>query len=361
MLKYTLGEKKGNLYKIIYTEEFFNVSNILNRAYAKYENCLKNCNAYIEKESNLSQEGKSVIFENAKVFGNAKVYADAIVYGNAQVFGNAQVYGQSLVYGNAQVYGNAWIYNKSYIHDNGKVYGDAKIQDAQVYGNGQVFDDAWVYSNAQVCGNARVFGNAQVSNNAYVYGNAKVYDSAHVINGAEVYGNAEVCYDAEVDYNANSGKITEKIKSNNTKKEIKFINKGDKFISDKADDIEILDIKKKDKDTEVIYSVSGSKKTNKIADVISMLNRAEYSKKEAIADLEKVKDKIQKLKNLNRYKAKLFSDKLKIEIYGFDGKIIATFTGNEVLKFIDEFRLNFGNTNVDFEDWILYKYWYEFI
>ena len=38
---------------------------------------------FIEKESNLSQEG------NAWVCGNAKVYGDAEVCGNAKVYGNA--------------------------------------------------------------------------------------------------------------------------------------------------------------------------------------------------------------------------------------------------------------------------------
>ncbi|MEM4270908.1 MAG: polymer-forming cytoskeletal protein, partial [Candidatus Pacearchaeota archaeon] len=40
---------------------------------------------WIEKESNLSQEG------NAWVYGNARVSGDAFVYGNAQVSGNARV------------------------------------------------------------------------------------------------------------------------------------------------------------------------------------------------------------------------------------------------------------------------------
>ena len=55
---------------------------------------------FIEKESNLSQDG------NAWVYGNAQVSGDAWVSGNAQVSGNAWVYG------NAQVSGNAWVSGK---------------------------------------------------------------------------------------------------------------------------------------------------------------------------------------------------------------------------------------------------------
>ena len=43
---------------------------------------------YIEKESNLSQDG------DAWVSGNARVYGDARVYGNAWVYGNALVSGK---------------------------------------------------------------------------------------------------------------------------------------------------------------------------------------------------------------------------------------------------------------------------
>ena len=46
---------------------------------------------WVERESNLSQEG------------------DAWVYGDARVYGNAQVYGDAWVYGDAQVCGNAWL------------------------------------------------------------------------------------------------------------------------------------------------------------------------------------------------------------------------------------------------------------
>ena len=46
---------------------------------------------WIEKESNLAQDG------NAWVSGNARVSGDARVYGNAEVYGNARVYGDAEV------------------------------------------------------------------------------------------------------------------------------------------------------------------------------------------------------------------------------------------------------------------------
>ena len=53
---------------------------------------------WIEKEENLSHEGK------AWVCGNAEVYGDAKVCGNAKVYGNAKVCGDAKVWGDAEVF-----------------------------------------------------------------------------------------------------------------------------------------------------------------------------------------------------------------------------------------------------------------
>ena len=83
---------------------------------------------YIESEDNLSHDGMCWVYDEAKVFGNAKVYNNACVYLYAEVFGNAKI-----------------------------------------CGNAEVSGDAEVFDNAKVCGNAEVFGNAKVCGNAEVY------------------------------------------------------------------------------------------------------------------------------------------------------------------------------------------------
>lgn len=60
--------------------------------------------------------------------------------------------------------------------------------------------------------------------------------------------------------------------------EIKFVNKGDEFKSEKADDVKIVDIEKKDDKTEVTYKLGDEEKKNDIEDVLKMLNGAEYKK-----------------------------------------------------------------------------------
>ena len=47
---------------------------------------------WIEKEENLSHEGKAWICGDAKVWGNAEVCGDAKVWGNAEVCGDAKVF-----------------------------------------------------------------------------------------------------------------------------------------------------------------------------------------------------------------------------------------------------------------------------
>ena len=52
---------------------------------------------WIEKEENLSHEGKAWVFGDAKVWGNAKVCGNAEVWGNAKVCGDAEVFSASHV------------------------------------------------------------------------------------------------------------------------------------------------------------------------------------------------------------------------------------------------------------------------
>ena len=67
---------------------------------------------WIEKESNLSEEGNAWVCGNAQVCGDARVSGDAQVYGNGWVCGGVWVSGDARVYGDAQVYGNAQVSGK---------------------------------------------------------------------------------------------------------------------------------------------------------------------------------------------------------------------------------------------------------
>lgn len=106
---------------------------------------------WIEKEENLSQDGKCWVSDNAQVFGNTRVSCNAIVYENACVYGNAKVYDNVEVSGIAKVYGNSWVYGYASVYGNAKVYGNTKVSgNAKVYGNARVFDSAIVLSSASI-------------------------------------------------------------------------------------------------------------------------------------------------------------------------------------------------------------------
>jgi carbonic anhydrase/acetyltransferase-like protein (isoleucine patch superfamily) len=170
---------------------------------------------YIEKESNLSQEGNAWVFGSAKVFGDARVFSDAQVYDDAQIYGNAIVYDDAKVSGSAKVFGDARVFGDAKVSDNAnvsgnvRVYGDVLVSgdasvfgDARVFGDAKVSDNAQIYGNANVSGNVRVYGSAKVSGSARVYSNAQVYGNANVSGNVRVYGSAKVFGDARVFDNA---------------------------------------------------------------------------------------------------------------------------------------------------------------
>ena len=133
---------------------------------------------YIESENNLSQEGYCWIFDEAKVYDNAKVLDDAVIYGKAKICDYSQVYESAIVSDSAFIWGHA------------KIYGYAKI-----YGNASVNDDAQIYDNAQVHGEAVICGKAKIRNYA------QIYDSACVSDEAEVCGSSLVCNVAKIGKN----------------------------------------------------------------------------------------------------------------------------------------------------------------
>lgn len=98
---------------------------------------------------------------------------------NAQVFGDAQVYDNALVLGNAHIYGNAKVFGSALVHDNAQVYGNASVDaTAKVYGNAKVFGNAYISIKAEVYGDAKVFGCEIVSGK---YHNDKEDSSTEVI------------------------------------------------------------------------------------------------------------------------------------------------------------------------------------
>ena len=62
---------------------------------------------WIEKEHNLSHEDHAWVYDEGKVYGDARVIDDARVFGCAKVYDNALIKGRARVYNHAQVYNDA--------------------------------------------------------------------------------------------------------------------------------------------------------------------------------------------------------------------------------------------------------------
>jgi len=93
---------------------------------------------WIESERNLSQDGNCWVSDDARIYGNAWVYDNALVSHNARVYGDAWVYDDALISGNAWVSGNARVYDdvlisgKAWVSGNARVYGDTEIKNGFV-------------------------------------------------------------------------------------------------------------------------------------------------------------------------------------------------------------------------------------
>lgn len=113
---------------------------------------------WIEKEENLSQEGIAWVDKRSIVYGNARVYGDAFV-----------AYG-SIVCDNAQVYDNAWVGVDTKIHGNAKIYGHAMVgTGANIYDETEIFDYASV-SGVEISGKIRIQGGAQLGGSFKICG-----------------------------------------------------------------------------------------------------------------------------------------------------------------------------------------------
>lgn len=154
---------------------------------------------WVESEENLSQKGNCWIYDEAMVFNNAKVSGDAEVHGNATICDCAKVFGYAYVFEKAKIAGYAQVYDCARVYNTAFIYGNAILcNQCTVFGGALIHDHAIISGRAKVYGNARVFGNAKVEFDAIVYGDADVCGDARVSGYASIY-NSKV-YDNAVVY-----------------------------------------------------------------------------------------------------------------------------------------------------------------
>lgn len=154
---------------------------------------------WIESESNLSHTGRCMILDEAKVYGNAKVYDNAIisgfsnVYDEAEVFGNAVVSAYVSVFDQAKIYGNAEVTNDAVVKNEAQVLGYAKVERfAEIMGHAVVYGHAKISGNAEIQDYARVYGYSEVLNSAVVKDKGLVHGHVIVKNSTIVEGEEEL-------------------------------------------------------------------------------------------------------------------------------------------------------------------------
>ena len=186
---------------------------------------------FVENENNLSHDEDCWISGDAKIFGHANVYGNAIVCDDAKVFGEANIFDNAEVYGDAMVLGRANVFGSANVFENAKVYGYANV-----------------YDNAIVDGYAEVYDHAKIYNNAHVFDTARVAGISKVCGDCEVFGDAEVCSNALIksmsDYIVfknwwSSGRYFTWTRSNNMWKVGCFYGTGEELIAKAYKDSEL--------------------------------------------------------------------------------------------------------------------------
>ncbi len=81
---------------------------------------------FVEKEENLSHFGAAWIFDEANVFGGARVSDHAKVYEKADVFGHVKVCGNARISGTARLSGEVRIFGHTEISGIARISSDIK-------------------------------------------------------------------------------------------------------------------------------------------------------------------------------------------------------------------------------------------
>lgn len=136
---------------------------------------------WLESYRNLSQEGTCGVFDDAVVYGKARVSQDARVLGSAQVSGNSTVYDQATVHGSAKIRGWCAVYGTA------DISGQAQITDSRIRAAVRVVGGS--ITGSTIKGNTEVLNSRLISSNVY-FGSSILMDC--VLDGATLRGTCEV-------------------------------------------------------------------------------------------------------------------------------------------------------------------------
>ena len=125
----------------------------------------------------MSQQGNCWIYDDAKVYENAKVLDDAVVADNSEVYGSAIICDAAKIKHNAVVCDTATIFDNAIIHGYSQVSGNAKI-----FNNCVLVDKSKVQDGATLKGKCKLYNNTVVKDKAYLVGTVRTFGNT-VIGG----------------------------------------------------------------------------------------------------------------------------------------------------------------------------------
>lgn len=127
---------------------------------------------WVEKEENLSQNGDSWIYDDAKV------YDDAVIQNDAKVFDESIIHDKAYVTDRARIHDYANIYGRVYISGKVKIIGHASI-----YGEAILLDNVIVEDYGIVRNKSKLYGDIKVINYAVISMFSSYIEGSHVFSG----------------------------------------------------------------------------------------------------------------------------------------------------------------------------------
>ena len=132
----------------------------------------------VQRETNLSQKGNSWIYPGAIAAGFSRVEGDAVVsegsviFDRAKIYGNARVSGpNTAIGGKCEVYGNALVTTSS-VMDKSKIYGHAIVENSDILGSTYVYENAVVHNawaEDEVIRGDAIFFERMIAPNGYTF------------------------------------------------------------------------------------------------------------------------------------------------------------------------------------------------
>lgn len=167
---------------------------------------------WIESTHNLDQQGTCWVYDDAIIFGNARVSDDSQVRGNAIIRDDALIFGSATISDNARISENARVCGKCIVRGNANISEEALVTggalvlgNVSIRGNAMVGTDATISENASIIGNATVSGEAAISGNVVlggttlVAGHSKLSGYIKIIEkGCSIFGNFEANSDKDI-------------------------------------------------------------------------------------------------------------------------------------------------------------------